>query len=137
VAIATVANLVCNTTSDVSVTVTDAAGLPVPDGTAVAATSTLGKLSSTANTRNGVAVFSLLLGSRDGGTATISANAGGVAGQGSAPVSCTAAPQSTSALAQAAQQAAMAPPPAVAPIDAPAQTIRPPSTGDAGLLAGE
>ena len=98
-----------------SVTVRDASGDLVANGTLVLLVASFGTLApSTATTSGGVVTVSFTAPSNQGGTVAITAHAGGASGSTTIQVNCSlVVPTSV---------------PPVPPI------IQPPSTGDAGLL---
>lgn len=120
----------CGGALAITATVRDAYGLFVPNGTTVSFSTTLGQISVTDQTIGGVAVSSLTISPKTSGTAQVTVTAGSAIGTASIPVSCTAAATAAPAAAPAAVAPAVV---AVAPAPAPA-AVRPPSTGDGGLL---
>ena len=111
----------CNGSSFITVVVrTSAGGQPV-DGALVNISTTLGTVSpGQATTSNGSILTIFTAPSTSGGTATITASASGVSGTATIQVQCAAA--------------TAVPPTPIPQQPAPTGAIRPPSTGDAGLL---
>jgi hypothetical protein len=120
----------CNGTAFVTVTVRNAAGGYVADGTSVTLTASMGSLSPTTATTLGGGVLAVFTApGNQSGTATIQASAAGTAtGNASITIACQSATPTP-----AAPPTIFVPPPAqVNP-----GTIAPPNTGDAGLAAGD
>jgi adhesin/invasin len=102
--------------SFVTIVVKDSGGANVADGTAVTISTNLGSVSpTTATTVQGGVLVLYTSPSNQGGTATVTATAGGVTGTTNITVTCT-------------PPATQAPPPTTG------GGIVPPSTGDAGLV---
>jgi len=126
-------SLQCTGSSSVafmSVTVKDAVGQNVQDGTNVTITADSGTFApSQATTLGGATQFIYSPASTSSGTVNIRANAGNAQGTGSVNVTCSGSTGST-------------PPPVSAPVTSPPPpptgpvTIQPPNTGDAGLAMG-
>jgi hypothetical protein len=116
----------CNGTSVISVQVRDAGGEAVQAGTTVSLKTSMGSVSpSTAVTTEAGAAFSFFTAGSTGGTAVITATAGGISNSASVIVNCGSG-------GAAIATATTAPPPATGSISG---AIRPPNTGDAGLAA--
>jgi hypothetical protein len=97
----------------------------VADGTTVSVTTTSGSLSPTSAPTSGGGILTIFTAGSTSGTATITASAGGQTGTTTVTVNCgqpTAVPTSP-------------PPPPPVQTVAPGGGIRPPNTGDAGLVA--
>jgi len=97
----------------------------VADGTTVSVTTTSGSLSPTSAPTSGGGILTIFTAGSSSGTATITASAGGQTGTTTVTVNCgapTAVPTSP-------------PPPPPVQTVAPGGGIRPPNTGDAGLVA--
>lgn len=124
------ASVNCGSTSNVAVTVRDASGNNVPDGTAVSFTASTGTVSpATATTAGGAASAVYTSSAGSNGTATITGTSGSATGYATVSVNCsTAVVPATNTYS---------PPPAYSPpvVSAPLTTITPPNTGDAGLAA--
>jgi hypothetical protein len=119
---ATPPDLGCDDTSVVTIEVLDAAGNPVPAGTAVTVTASIGSIAPSPDqiTDANGRVFVFYVAPPDqGGPATITAASGTVSGQTTVSVACGTPPTVTTA-----------PPPTLSPLGG---VITPPSTGDAGL----
>lgn len=116
-------SLNCNGSSFITAVFRDAAGNPVPNGTQVTITANIGSVSpSTASTNGGSVLVLYTAPATSGGTATITATAGGVSGTATITVNCV--------------QATNTPVPPT-PTSPPAGgVIVPPATGDGGLAAG-
>jgi hypothetical protein len=114
----------CNGSSFITVVVrTSAGGTPV-DGALVNVSTTLGTVSpGQATTSNGSILTIFTAPSSSGGTATINATSGGVSGTATVQVQCAAA--------------TAVPPTAVPTQPSGGGVIRPPSTGDAGLVTAD
>jgi hypothetical protein len=123
------ASLSCGSASTVAVTVRDSAGNPVPDGTAVNLSASMGTIAPTTGNTSGGAVSGVFTSPASQGTAVITAASGSASGQATVSVACGVA----SAPPAASQPAA--PPPVYAP-PALGTAIYPPNTGDAGLASG-
>jgi hypothetical protein len=125
-------SLSCNTTSTLSVTVRDASGNTVANGTSVMLTTTSGNVTPTqATTSNGSATVTFLAPSSSGNV-TITAAAGTALNSTNLNVTCNAPSTSTVSTVPVL-------PPSIpaAPVTAPRSTgvINPPNTGDAGLAS--
>jgi len=118
------ASLSCGSASTVAVTVRDAAGNPVPDGTAVTLSASMGTIAPTTGNTSGGAIQGVFTSPASNGSAVITASSGSASGQATVSVGCGAAsyPSQPSA------------PPAYAP-PAIGTAIYPPNTGDAGLAS--
>lgn len=113
--------LSCNGSAFVTVVARNAAGQVVAAGTVTLST-TLGTISPTSAIDQGAGVLAVLTApGTQGGTATITASAGGVTGSATATINCAQATATNTAI----------PPTAVPPTG-----ITPPATGDGGLEAG-
>jgi hypothetical protein len=110
--------LSCSGSAFVTVVAKNAAGAVIPGGTITLSTN-LGTISPTSAVDSGAGVLAVLSGNNQGGTATITATAGGVTGTGTATINCAAAPTATSIPATAV-------PPSTS-------GVQPPRTGEAGL----
>lgn len=135
---ANASGLDCGGKAAVTVSVPTLSGSPVPDGTSVLLTATLGTISPTqATTLGGLVQATFAAPSTGSGTATITASVGSVTSSINVALNCV--PAAAPAPAQVAP-AAVAPVtvPSPAPV-APAASIpiQPPSTGDGGLLSDE
>jgi len=120
-------SILCGNTASLNVKVFDSFGRTVTDGTLVSFTSTIGTIAATAPTVGGLANAVLTSSTVSSGTAQIVARAGVASTQASLPIICVAA---------AAPPPPPEPPPPPAPT-VPAAAIRPPNTGDGGLVGGE
>lgn len=155
-------NTTCGAAVPATITVRNALGTPVTDGTPVVITTSLGAISpNQAGTVGGV-VNAVLSAGGTPGTAVITAVAGGASGSTSVVITCvqaplqfpvtgpiiipSTAPQAVQAVpvAPAAVPATAAQPPAqpprtseVASVSEVASAISPPATGDAGLAAAQ
>jgi len=126
-AIATLATLGCNASELVNITVVDANGLAVANGTPVTVTASIGTVTpAVTQTSAGGAVVLYTAPASTGGVAILTAIAGGIVGQTQIVVNCTPAPTPTT-------PPPPPPPPPPPAADTGAGVIRPPSTGDAGL----
>lgn len=115
----------CSGSSFITVVV-KSGSVNVADGTVVTVSTTSGSLSPTSAPTSGGGILTIFTAGSTSGTATITASAGGVTGTTTVTVNCgapTAVPTSPPP-----------PPPPVQPTVAPAGGIRPPNTGDAGLI---
>jgi hypothetical protein len=117
-------SLGCSGSSFITAVFRDAAGNPVANGTAVSVSANIGSVNPAQATTNGGSVLVLYSApATSGGTATITATAGGISGSVNVTVNCSPA------------QPTAAPAPTQPP--ASGGTIVPPATGDAGLAGGE
>lgn len=125
-------SLQCTGSSSVafmSVTVKDAQGQNVQDGTNVTITADSGTFApSQATTLGGTTQFIYSPASTSSGTVNIRANAGSAQGTGSVNVTCGG---STTTPPPSSAPVTSPPPPPTGPV-----TIQPPNTGDAGLATG-
>jgi hypothetical protein len=115
----------CSGTSIVTIQVRDAGGNPVPAGTAVTITTTLGSVSPSAGQTTDASgnAFVFVTGpANQGGVAVVTAKSGTAEGKTELTVNCGAAATATTA-----------PPPTAVPGGG---VISPPNTGDAGLADG-
>jgi hypothetical protein len=118
------ASLNCGSASSISVVVRDANGNPVPDGTSVSLSASMGTLApATGVTTGGGYMTSTFTSASSDGAATITASSGGASGTATVSVSCAG---STAGIPS------YSPPPVYAP--PPSTIILPPNTGDAGLV---
>jgi len=118
------ASLNCGSASSISVVVRDANGNPVPDGTSVSLTASMGTLApATGVTSGGGYMTSTFTSPSSNGSATITASSGGASGTATVSVTCAG---STAGIPS------YSPPPVYAP--PPSTIILPPNTGDAGLV---
>jgi len=121
------ASINCGSASSISVVVRDANGNPVPDGTTVSLSASMGTLAPTSGaTYGGGYMTSTYTSPASGGSAVITASSGSASGQATVSVTCGSA---------ATQPSAPPPysPPPVYPVS-PGTVILPPNTGDAGLV---
>jgi hypothetical protein len=114
----------CGSAATVAVTVHDANGNPVPDGTAVTLTSSMGTIAPTTGNTAGGSMSGVFTSPGSNGTAVITVSSGSASGQATVTVNCSGA------VVGSAQTSA--PPPVYAPPPSGA-IIYPPNTGDAGL----
>lgn len=115
----------CSGTSIVTIQVRDSAGNPVPAGTAVTISTTLGSVSPSAGQTTDASgnAFVFVTGpASQGGVAVVTAKSGNAEGKTELTINCGAAATATTA-----------PPPTVAPGGG---VISPPNTGDGGLADG-
>lgn len=116
----------CSGTSIVTIQVRDEEGDPVPPGTTVEITTTLGTVSPSSGQTtdaSGNAFVFLTAPATQGGTATVTAESGDAEGSTTVTINCGSTPTATTA-----------PPPTVRPGGG--GVISPPNTGSAGLAGG-
>jgi hypothetical protein len=118
------ASVSCGSAATVAVTVRDANGNPVPDGTAVTFSASMGTIAPSTGNTSGGAISGVFTSPGSNGTAVITASSGSASGQATVTVNCSGA---IGAPQVSAPPQVYAPPPA-------GLTILPPNTGDAGLL---
>jgi hypothetical protein len=118
------ASLSCGSASTVAVTVRDSAGNPVPDGTAVSLSASMGTIAPTTGNTSGGAISGVFTSPASNGTAVITASSGTASGQATVSVAC--------GVASVPSQQPSAPPFYAPP--AIGTSISPPNTGDAGLV---
>jgi hypothetical protein len=119
------ATIGCSGTSIVTIQVRDSAGNPVPAGTAVTISTTLGSVSPSSGQTTDASgnAFVFVTGpASQGGVAVVTAKSGSAQGSTNVTINCGATATATTA-----------PPPTVAPGGG---VISPPNTGDAGLKDG-
>jgi adhesin/invasin len=115
-------SLNCGSAATVAVTVRDASGNMVYDGTSVNLSASMGTISPTTGSTSGGIINAVYTAPSSGGTAVITASSGSASGQATVTISC----------AVGAAPPASVPPPVYAP-PAIGTAIYPPNTGDAGL----
>jgi hypothetical protein len=117
------AALSCGSASTVAVAVRDASGNPVPHGTAVTLSASMGTISPNTGNTAGGSVSGVFTSPTSGGSAVITASSGSASGQATVTVSCAGIPSSSIPSAPV-----YSPPPL-------GTAIYPPNTGDAGLAS--
>jgi len=117
------ASVSCGSAATVAVTVRDNNGNPVPDGTSVTLTASMGTIAPTSGNTAGGAISGVFTSPGANGTAVITAASGSASGQATVTVNCAGVGS-----AQTSAPPVYAPPPVGA-------IIYPPNTGDAGLAA--
>jgi hypothetical protein len=116
------ASLSCGSASTVAITVRDASGNPVPDGTAVTLSASMGTIAPTTGNTSAGAISGVFTSPSSNGTAVITAASGTASGQATVTVACGVA-----SIPSAPPSAPVYAPPALG------TAIYPPNTGDAGL----
>jgi len=117
------ASLNCGSASSISVVVRDANGNPVPDGTSVSLSASMGTLTPAAGVTTGGGYMTATYTSpASTGSAVITASSGGASGTATVSVNCAGSSVIPS----------YSPPPVYA--QPPSTIILPPNTGDAGLV---